>query len=129
MESDSWIKCEAYQVKKGDLFGIFDQWCRENDKPVVLIIDEVDSATNNQVFLDFLGKLRSCYIKRQKNKQYRTFQSVILVGVTDVKHPRSKIRPEDEHKENSPWNVASCFDIDMSLSGTTAAGNVRFHSK
>lgn len=99
-----------------DLFRIFDQWCRENDKPVILIIDEVDSATNNQVFLDFLGKLRSCYIKRQKNKQYRTFQSVILVGVTDVKHLQTKIRPEDEHKENSPWNVASSFDIDMSLS-------------
>ncbi len=41
---------------------------------------------------------------------------MILAGVTDVKHPKSKIRPEDEHKVNSPWNIAADFDIDMSLS-------------
>lgn len=29
-----------------------------SDRPLVLIIDEVDSATNNQVFLDFLAQLR-----------------------------------------------------------------------
>ena len=32
------------------------------DKGIVLIIDEVDSATNNQVFLDFLAQLRDGYI-------------------------------------------------------------------
>jgi hypothetical protein len=85
-------------------------------KPVVLIIDEVDSATNNQVFLDFLAQLRSLYLKRERNAGVKTFQSVILAGVTDVKHLRLKIRPEDEHKVNSPWNIASDFDIDMSLS-------------
>ena len=41
---------------------------------------------------------------------------MILAGVTDVKHLKSKIRPEDRHKFNSPWNIASDFDIDMSLS-------------
>ena len=80
------------------------------------MIDEVDSATNNQVFLDFLGKLRSSYLKRRKNNKYKTFQSVILTGVTDVKHLRIKIRSEDEHKENSPWNIAADFTVDMSLS-------------
>ena len=109
-------------VTLNDLFRIFDRWCKENTRPLILIIDEVDSATNNQVFLDFLGKLRSCYIKRQKNPSYRTFQSVILVGVTDVRHLKSKIRPEDEHKENSPWNVAALFDIDMSLSSEGIRG-------
>ena len=103
-------------VKLNDVFRIFDRWCKENRKPIVLIIDEVDTATNNQVFLDFLGKLRSNYLKREKNGKYKTFQSVILAGVTDVKHLRSKIRPEDEHKVNSPWNIAADFNIDMSLS-------------
>lgn len=87
-----------------------------SDKSIVLFIDEVDSATNNQLFIDFLAGLRSHYLKREKNPEYKTFQSVILAGVTDVKHLRSKIRPEDEHKVNSPWNIAADFDIDMSLS-------------
>lgn len=38
--------------------------CEFADKPIVLMIDEVDSASNNQVFLDFLGQLRAQYINR-----------------------------------------------------------------
>ncbi len=46
----------------------------------------------------------------------KTFQSVILAGVHDVKSLKAKIRPEDEQKYNSPWNIASDFDVDMSFS-------------
>lgn len=35
--------------------------CRNSEKNIVLIIDEVDSATNNQVFIDFLSQLRFYY--------------------------------------------------------------------
>lgn len=49
-------------------------------------------------------------------KLIRTFQSVILAGVTDVKHLKGKIRSEEAHKVNSPWNIAADFTIDMSLS-------------
>ena len=79
------------------------------------MIDEVDSATNKKVFLDFLAGLRDNYINRDV-KGIKTFQSVILAGVTDVKHLKSKIRSEEGSKENSPWNVATDFTIDMSLS-------------
>ena len=103
------------KVKLNDLFRLFDRWCRENQKPIVLIIDEVDRATNNQVFLDFLAQLRDGYIGRDTDGT-PAFQSVILAGVTDVKHVKPKIRSEDEHKENSPWNIAADFTIDMSLS-------------
>ena len=91
------------------------EWCDDSKKPVVLFIDAVDSAANNQVFLDFLAQFRDGYIHRD-TKGTKTFQSVILAGVTDVKHLRSKIRSEDAHKVNSPWNIAADFDIDMSLS-------------
>lgn len=94
-------------IKLSDIFSIFDRWCKENKKPVILIIDEVDTATNNQVFLDFLGKLRSNYLKKEKNPHYITFKSVILAGVIDIKHLKSKIREEDKHKVNSPWNIAA----------------------
>lgn len=40
------------------LFRTLLQWCRISEKPLVLIIDEVDTATNNQVFVDFLAQLR-----------------------------------------------------------------------
>lgn len=83
------------------------------DKPVILMIDEVDSAANNQVFLDFLAQLRAYYINRDVQV---TFQSVILAGVCDVKNLRRKLRPEDEHKVNSPWNIATDFKVELSFS-------------
>lgn len=101
-----------------DIFRIFDRWCRKSIKPLVLIIDEIDTAANNKIFLDFLGKLRSGYMKREINPRYRTFHSVILAGVTDIKHMKSRIRPDEEEKENSPWNISADFNIDMSLSET-----------
>ena len=90
--------------------------CKAADYPIVLMIDEVDTATNNQVFPDFLAQLRSLYIKRRSNKNTPTFQSVILAGVTDVKHLKMKIRGDASEKENSPWNIAADFNIDMSFS-------------
>ena len=87
--------------------------CSVADKPIVLMIDEMDSASNNQVFLDFLSQLRAYYIQRNKQP---TFQSVILAGVCDVKNLRRKIRTEEEHKVNSPWNIAADFNMDMSFS-------------
>ena len=110
------------EVKMDELFRIFRNWFNEEIKPVVLIIDEVDTATNNQVFIDFLANLRSLYLKKEKNPKINTFQSVILAGVTDIKHMRSKIRYETEHRVNSPWNIAADFDIDMSLSETGIKG-------
>ena len=105
----------------GDLFDVLLDWCDVTPEPVVLIVDEVDTATNNQVFLDFLAQLRDNYINRD-TKNLKTFRSVILAGVTDVKHLKARIRPEDASKENSPWNIAAEFDIDMSLSESGIKG-------
>ena len=96
------------------LFRILKRWIKKSDKPIVFMIDEVDRATNNQVFLDFLAQLRDGYIGRDTDGT-PAFKSVILAGVTDVKHLRSKTRQEDEHRVNSPWNIAADFAIDMSL--------------
>ena len=96
-----------------ELFSYLNKLCETAEKPVVLIIDEVDNASNNQVFLDFLGQLRSAYLEREMTD---TFQSVILAGVYDVKNLKHKIRSEEEHRYNSPWNIAAQFDLDMSFS-------------
>ena len=104
---------------EADLFVTLSEWCEMSSKPIVLMIDEVDSASNNQVFLDFLAQLRGYYLERT---EFPTFQSVILAGVHDIRNLRQKIRPDAEHKHNSPWNIASNFDIDMSFSVNDIAG-------
>ena len=118
---DSICKKESEKVRMSDLFRVFKRWCKTSENPVVLIIDEVDSAANNQVFLDFLAQLRDGYTART-TKGAATFQAVILAGVTDIKNLKRRICPEDSHKFNSPWNIASDFNIDMSLSAQGIAG-------
>ncbi len=82
------------------------------DKKVVLIIDEVDKSSNNQLFVSFLAMLRDKYLIRDKIK---TFHAVVLAGVHDVKSLKLKLRPNEEQKYNSPWNIAADFKVDMNL--------------
>lgn len=106
-------------TRMANLFKWISLQCRNTSNPIVLIIDEVDSASNNQVFLDFLAQLRGYYLNRNKKP---TFQSVILAGVHDIRNLRQKICPDAEHKHNSPWNIASPFEVDMSFSPDDIAG-------
>lgn len=96
-----------------ELFIDLSSMCKNSPRPIVLMIDEVDSASNNQVFIDFLAQLRGYYLKRNKKP---IFHSVILAGVYNIKNLKLKLRPELEHQYNSPWNIAADFDIDMSFS-------------
>lgn len=103
----AWASEELNRFAQGDnenvtlsmLFISLIRWLRESDKKVVLIIDEVDTASNNQVFLDFLAMLRFYYLKRKK---YPVFQSVILAGLYDIRNIKRKIRPDKDHELNSP---------------------------
>ena len=72
-----------------------------------------DSASNNQVFIDFLAQLRDYY---QEREDVPIFHSVILAGVYDIKNLKLKLCPDTEHLYISPWNIAADFDIDMSFS-------------
>lgn len=101
------------------LFRYLGSVLRESDKPFVLLIDEVDSASDNQVFIDFLAQLRAQYMDRFTQP---SFKSVILAGVYDIKNLRRKIRSNDEHKYNSPWNIAADFNVEMSFSQEDIAG-------
>lgn len=95
------------------LTGVLSRICKESEKPVVLMVDEVDQAGNYQVFATFLGVLRDMYLKRDTRPAFR---SVILAGVYDIKNLKEKIRPNEIHVSDSPWNIAADFDVDMSLS-------------
>lgn len=96
-----------------ELFTGLSALCGAADKPVVLMIDEVDSASNNQVFIDFLALLRRYYLDREERP---IFRCVILASVYDIKNLKLKMRTEGEHQYNSPWNIAARFQIDMSFS-------------
>lgn len=98
-----------------DLSRVITKFIIKTNKKVILMIDEVDKSSNNQLFLSFLGMLRNKYLLRNARKD-KTFHSVILAGVHDVKSLKLKISSDEEHKYNSPWNIASDFDVDMSFS-------------
>ncbi len=88
---------------------------KKANKKIILIIDEVDRSSNNQLFLDFLAMLRSRFLKRNQDIHYPTFHSVILSGIHDVKTLKYRIDPKATLKYNSPWNIAVDFTIDLSL--------------
>lgn len=87
---------------------------------------EADSAANHQVFLDFLAQLRGYYIDRDRSA---TFRSVILAGVYDIRNLKRKFRSDEDHKRNSPWNIAVEFKVDMSFSADEIAGMLEEYEK
>ena len=91
------------------------EFIEECDREVILIIDEVDKSSDNQLFINFLGILRDKYLRRVDDEDV-SFKSVILAGVYDIKNLKLKLRPNEERKYNSPWNIATPFNVDMSLS-------------
>ena len=101
---------------------VVSDFCKAQGKKVILMIDEVDKSTDNQLFLNFLGMLRNKYLDRDKNGMDSTFYSVILAGVYDVKNLKLKIRNDEERKYNSPWNIATDFIVDMTLSAQGIKG-------
>jgi len=114
---EKWIKEQLLDFKNShidfemdELFTFLSNLCEASPRPIVLMIDEVDSASNNQVFLDFLAQLRGYYLERDETP---VFHSVVLAGVYDIKNLKLKLWTELEHQYNSPWNIAAPFEIEM----------------
>ena len=112
----------AREIPTDEFSLVISRMCIKSEKPVVLLIDEVDQAGNYDSFIKFLALLRNMYLSR---KEFPTFQSVRLAGVYDIKNLKLKIRNENEHQYNSPWNIAVPFDVDMSLHADGIAGMLR----
>lgn len=63
-----------------DLVALFDalgEMCAWAKQPIVLLIDEIDSASNNQVFLDFLVQLRVAYLEREEIADYLELREIL----------------------------------------------------
>jgi hypothetical protein len=82
------------------------------NKKIILLIDEVDKSSNNQLFISFLAMLRNKYLERGT---FPTFYSIVLAVLYDVKSLKLKMRPNEEAKYNSPWNIAADFKVVMEL--------------
>ncbi|MBQ9007790.1 MAG: AAA-like domain-containing protein [Clostridia bacterium] len=118
---DDYYNRKEHRARLGYLFDTLSEWCEINKKGIVLMIDEVDNATNNQVFVDFLAQLRESYLQREE-RGIPAFQSVILAGVTDIRNLHRKLWPNEAHIVNIPWNIAADFNVDMSLSAPGIQG-------
>ena len=98
-------------------------------KKIVLMVDEVDKASNHRVFVGFLNKLREKFLQRREGIG-ATFHSVILVGVYDIKNIKRKLIQEGKHTPssteskmyNSPWNSAVAFKVDLSFNVSEISG-------
>jgi hypothetical protein len=109
----TWLKDIQPSVKSlKDLSAAIITLVKKTPKKVVILIDEVDKSSNNQLFVSFLAMLRNLYLER---KDTPTFHAVVLAGVHDVKSLKLKIRDGEEQKFNSPWNIAADFKVDMNL--------------
>ena len=101
--------------------------CRNHK--IILMIDEVDKTSNNNVFLHFLSMLRSKFLARKSGDDC-TFHNVILAGVYDIKNIKLKMIQEGSYTPgpaegavyNSPWNIAADFKVDMSFCPEEIAG-------
>lgn len=102
------------------------QICAVSGKTVVLLIDEVDKAANYSAFMELLGMLRDKYLKRPERP---TFQSVVLASVYDIKNLKLKMRPQEAHQYNSPWNIAADFDVSMEFDRADIAGMLEEYGK
>jgi len=98
-----------------DLNRFITRFAKACDREIILMIDECDDGSNNDVFLKFLGILRNKYLRRAAGRDV-TFKSVILAGVHDIRNLKYKIRNDNKESTNSPWNIAENFNIDMSFS-------------
>jgi hypothetical protein len=112
-EWTSWLSEQSPKMNSlQDIERLITQLVTKTDKKVVLLIDEVDKSSNNQLFVSFLAMLRSKFLERDV---FKTFHAVVLAGVHDVKSLKLKLRPDEEQKLNSPWNIAADFNVNMNL--------------
>nr|VFK13251.1 MAG: AAA domain-containing protein [Candidatus Kentron sp. LPFa] len=88
----------------GALQGILSRWSRENDRPIVLLLDEVDSLMGDTL-ISLLRQIRAGY----PDRPHAFPQTVLLCGVRDVRDYRIHIG--DGQGDNQIITGGSAFNI------------------
>jgi len=80
---------------------VLSEWAIHSSRPLVVFIDEID-AIEDDALIAVLHQLRDGYTQRPKNFP----QSVVLIGLRDVREYRARVRPERESLGSaSPFNI------------------------
>jgi hypothetical protein len=84
-----------------DLYNYLYEWCSSQEKPIILLIDEID-ALMDDVLISVLRQLRDGYQARPVHFP----SSIALVGLRDVRDYKVKVRPSKESLGTaSPFNI------------------------
>lgn len=86
-----------------DLYKYLETWADNQEKPIVLLLDEIDTLLDD-VLVSILRQLRDGYQGRPTHFP----ASVVLVGLRDVREYKAKIREEiKSYGTGSPFNIKS----------------------
>ena len=81
---------------------LLSRWCRADPRPLVLLVDEIDSLVGDTL-LSVLRQLRAGYQQRPMGFP----QSVVLCGVRDIRDYRIRSSSGELIAGGSPFNVAA----------------------
>lgn len=86
-----------------DLSAYLKRWCESQEKPIVLLIDEIDALLDD-VLISILRQLRDGFQSRPKHFP----SSIVLVGLRDIRDYKAKIRNNQESMGTaSPFNISA----------------------
>src|SRR6476659_8830686 len=92
---------DASRKPETRLWAFLAEWSRSSDLPVVLFLDEIDSLVD-ATLISVLRQLRGAYPDRPQSFP----QSVVLIGLRDVRDYRLAVRPEPVTLGTaSPFNI------------------------
>ena len=99
---DAWLDVLAKSGPGGVLRGALTRWALASPKPLVLLIDEIDSLVGDTL-LSVLRQLRAGYDRRPEGFP----QSIVLCGVRDIQDYRIRSSSGEVIAGGSPFNVAA----------------------
>ena len=99
---DAWLDILVKSGPGGVLRGALTRWAMASPKPLVLLIDEIDSLVGDTL-LSVLRQLRAGYDRRPEGFP----QSVVLCGVRDIQDYRIRSSSGEVIAGGSPFNVAA----------------------
>ena len=99
---DAWLDVLAKSGPGGVLRGALTRWAMASPKPLVLLIDEIDSLVGDTL-LSVLRQLRAGYDRRPEGFP----QSIVLCGVRDIQDYRIRSSSGEMIAGGSPFNVAA----------------------
>ena len=130
----NWQRPVSKDFPLDDLGQRITELCTDCHQNIILMIDEADKSSDNQIFLSFLGLLREKYLDQMKGRD-KTFHSVILAGVYDVKNLKLKLHPDIEPKyysyesENHRIHIGKIFGFLKDEQGIVSISNRIFEMK